>query len=112
MAFKAGQTVINVKDYGAKGDGVTGATTIANVHDLVTLSGASAYTVSLPASHGANEEHTFLCKDGNAATYNKTINSAAGHTINGSSTYVINTARGSVTVVSDGSNWFVKAAKV
>lgn len=69
---------------------------------------AAARTVTLPIS-GVTRDRSFIIKDesGAAATNNITITCTGGATnINGSTTYVINTNYGSVTVKWSGSQYF------
>lgn len=74
----------------------------------ITDTGAGATTVQLPPAARTGE--SFVIKDGggSAGTNNITIDIiAGGGTIDGSSTAVINTNYGSLTFVSDGTNYYV-----
>lgn len=64
-------------------------------------------TVTLPS--GVNTGQTFIIKDasGSANTNNITIDTAGAETIDGASTYTMNVNYQSVTVVFDGTNYFI-----
>ena len=66
-----------------------------------------AFSVSLPAGHAAGD--TFLIKDvvGNCGTANCTIDPDSAETIDDSATFVMTIDYQGVTVVSDGTNWFI-----
>ena len=82
----------------------TGSTTA----DYVIFMTGNAFTITLPAPT-AGRELVFIDSAGNANTQNKTIAPNAAETINGASSYVITLARASITLISDGTNWFVKS---
>jgi hypothetical protein len=65
-------------------------------------------TVTLPAASSMINK-TIIVKDesGSAGTYNITVDGAGSETIDGVATKVINTNFGSITVYSNGVNWFV-----
>ena len=91
----------------------SGAATI-NVGDaerLVNVLPGAATTVNLPAIANVPAGDTITVKDANgtALTNNITIETAAAETIDGAANYVINTARGYVTVYSDGANFHIIA---
>ena len=71
----------------------------------------AATTVNLPAIANVPAGDTITVKDANgtALTNNITIETAAAETIDGAANYVINTARGYVTVYSDGANFHIIA---
>lgn len=74
----------------------------------VDCSGA-AKTVNLPAAATAGAGKTFVIKDetGSAATNNITIDADGAETIDGAATYVMAVNYESVTVVCNGTNWFI-----
>jgi hypothetical protein len=65
-------------------------------------------TVTLPAASTMTNK-TIIIKDesGSAGTYNISVEGAGSETIDGTETKVINTNFGSITIYSNGSNWFV-----
>jgi hypothetical protein len=85
--------------------GMTGTVTDTfRTHVRVSYAGASS--VTLPASSPAGKEITIKDYSNAAVKNNITITPASG-TIDGAGTYVINTNRGKVTLISDGTNWDV-----
>lgn len=75
-------------------------------HYLVST--AAARAITLPAASGVTAGRFYIFSDstGGAATYNITISRAGSDTIEGATSYVINTAYETVTLVSDGtSKW-------
>ena len=89
---------------------VTNANYTALVTDVVigVTDTSSARTITLPALSG-NTGKTFFIKDmsGGAATNNITIDPNGSETIDGASTFVINTNRGAATIVADVGDWIV-----
>jgi hypothetical protein len=65
-------------------------------------------TVTLPAASTMTNK-TIIIKDesGSAGTYNITVDGDGSETIDGAATKVINVNFGSITIYSNGSNWFV-----
>lgn len=78
----------------------------ATTSDYVILMTGNAFTVTLPVPT-AGRVLVFKDAAGNANTQNKTISHNASETIDGATTYVLNLANASVTLMSDGTNWFV-----
>lgn len=66
----------------------------------------TAYTINLPASPLTDDYVVIKDAAGSAAANNKTV-SGNGNNIDGAANHVINSDYGSVTVVFDGTNWFV-----
>lgn len=64
-------------------------------------------TVCLPASHASGKLYEIKDISGLAATNNITITSDDGDSIDGAATYVMNVDLQSITVISDGTDWFV-----
>ena len=66
-----------------------------------------AFSVSLPAGHAAGD--TFIIKDvvGNCGTANCTIDPNGAETIDDAATFVMTVDYQAITVVSDGTNWFI-----
>lgn len=82
-----------------------------NIHPeevLLVDTSTSATTITLDSA-GLNAGHTVRIKDktGNSNTYNITVNTEGSETIDGGSSFVINTSFTSITFVTDGSNWYV-----
>lgn len=78
----------------------------ATFRDYVLLLTGNAFTVTLPAP-AAGRVLIFKDAAGNAATQNKTISHNASEHIDGANTYVLNVNNASITLISDGTNWFV-----
>jgi hypothetical protein len=68
----------------------------------------AATTVNLPATPTTGTNFYILDGKGDANTNNITITPASGN-INGSTTYVINLAKGCVEIMYDGTQWVVIA---
>lgn len=86
-------------------------TVSATTDALVGINHAGAVAVSLPAGVAGQ---LFYIKDvsGAASTNNITITPNGAETINGASTYVINTDRAGIGIVFNGSNWDIVAESV
>ncbi len=84
----------------------TGAITVATTDYIICVrkTASEATTVNLPASPSVGD--TYVIKDckGDANSNNVTIVPASGN-INGSASYILNTARSSVTFFYDGTEW-------
>lgn len=74
---------------------------------VILVNRSGAVNVTLPAQVSGRSV-TIKDKSGAAASNNITVTPASG-TIDGSSTKLINTNYGSLTLVSDGTNWFITA---
>lgn len=70
---------------------------------------AAPRTITLPSAVTVGNGGVYIIKDesGGAAINNITIATTGGQTIDGSSSVIINTNYSSITVNSDGSNWFI-----
>jgi len=85
--------------------------TITSTDHVIEYSALSAgRTVTLPDA-AANIRRVYIVKDGagNAATFNITIQRAGSNTIDGATSYVINSNGGAVEFYSNGSHWRVFA---
>jgi len=107
MAFSIKQQ----KDLQVNVTTVAGATyTVLRTDDIIhsTYSATGAVTITIPTALMA-EKKTFTIKDagGNAGTNNITIITQGVETIDGSATYVINSDYDSITLYSDGNNWYI-----
>lgn len=81
--------------------------TISNDVTLVDTT-STTITVTLPTAVGiSGKQYTIKDKVGNAGIRNITIATTSSQTIDGSTTQIINTAYESLTVISDGSNWYI-----
>jgi hypothetical protein len=77
---------------------------------FISMTNSAARTVSLVTADTAAEGQVIIIKDaaGTAGSANVTINRASSNTIDGATSYVINTNYGSVSLISNGTNaWFV-----
>lgn len=86
----------------------TGSTSFARTEKTIFYNQAVAVTATLPnpALVPQNDRRTVIDRSGTGATNNISVASAAG-TVNGAATYVaVNTAYGSRTFASDGTNWY------
>lgn len=78
----------------------------ANCTIEVNKTTGAATTITLP-NGVTSQQFTIVDGKGDAATNNITITPPAGILINGASTFVISTNRGSATVQFDGTQWIV-----
>jgi hypothetical protein len=113
----ATETVDNGSSYVALGGGGSGASwawvtksanyTIlaADTNILVDASGA-ARTMTLPTAVSSTQRVTIKKKD--SSTNTVTVATTSAQTIDGSSNYIATLQNESVTVVSDGSNWYIE----
>lgn len=76
-------------------------------HVILVDSSLGSVTINLPASHASGKVYEVKDKSGDADTGNILIVSADGDLIDSVSTYTVDDPFLSVTVVSDGSNWFM-----
>ena len=82
-------------------------TTISNDVTLVDTT-STTITVTLPTAVGiSGKQYTIKDKVGNAGIRNITVATTSSQTIDGSTTQRINTGYESLTVISDGSNWYI-----
>jgi len=70
-------------------------------------SSGGAFTISLPAGHASGDTFTIKDVNGSLATNNVTIDPNAAETIDGAATFIMTVNRQAVTVVSNGTNWFI-----
>ena len=75
----------------------------------VTYTGTAAVTSLTLITSQAVAGRTIVIKDagGNASANNITIDTEGGETIDGQATYVSSTDYESITLYSDGTNWFI-----
>ena len=72
-----------------------------------TLTNTTARTMTLPENATLGTQYIIKDVAGGAGTYNITIARTGSDTIDGQTSQVINSNYASVTLVSDGSNWFI-----
>ena len=98
---------------GASAPGVTSASpgsaytisTHAGIEEIYLLTPSTAITVNLPAAASAGAGYKYQIK--NLSSNTITVDPNSSETIDGSATVDINTQYSSLTVVTDGSNWFI-----
>lgn len=116
MAFKFNPFTGNFDDVGSASSGIaitdifsvnsssgTFSATANETYIVDTSAGTS--TITLPAP--STDVFVRVKDNGNALTNNITINPNAAETIDGASSFVINSEYGSAVFVSDGTNWYV-----
>lgn len=107
-------TPTNINDAATKGyvDTVavankTGAYTIVLADSVITADSTSAaFQVTLPTAVG-NTGRQFVIKRINSGANNVTVGTTSAQTIDGATTYVLINQYQSITVVSNGSNWWI-----
>jgi len=84
----------------------TTISTTSGIEEIHLISnGTNAVTITLPAAATAGSGYKYNIKQ--LGTANVTIDGNGSETIDGSSTFVITSQYSSVTLVTDGSNWFI-----
>ena len=88
-------------------DTITSDTTIDGDYDVVLCDGSSgAITVTLPAvASSTNYQYTIFAVD--VAGGNITVQANASENINGANTQTLDANYESITIVSDGSEWYI-----
>ena len=80
-------------------------TTHSGIEEIYLLTPSTAITVNLPGASTAGSGYKYQIKNLSANTI--TIDPSSSETIDGSSTFDLSSQYSSVTIVSDGSNWFI-----
>jgi hypothetical protein len=80
-------------------------TTHSGIEEIYLLTPSTAITVNLPGAATAGSGYKYQVKNLSANTI--TIDPNASETIDGSATFDLSSQYSSVTIVSDGSNWFI-----
>jgi hypothetical protein len=70
---------------------------------------AAPVTITLPSAAGREGKELVIVDEGGNATSGNpiTVSPSGGQTINGASSKTITVARSAITLISDGSNWFI-----
>jgi hypothetical protein len=92
----AGNTTFNVTTMS------TSQALVATTHDIVLVT--AGVTITLPTAVGISGKVFNIKRTGASAV---TVATTSSQTIDGSTTYVLNTANQNLTVVSNGANWFI-----
>lgn len=88
----------------------TASVTVRGEHNLIRVdSNTTAFTVTLASGLARSQDFFIVIKDigGNAGTNNITIGTEGSETIDGSSTYVLNTNRESISLMNDLTNFHI-----
>jgi hypothetical protein len=64
-------------------------------------------TITMPAGHAQGDEFIVMDKTGSSSTFNITVDTADTANINGSATYTMDVDYESITLRSDGIDWFI-----
>ena len=80
--------------------------THAGIEEIYLLTPSANISVNLPAAATAGTGHKYQIKN-LAASYSLTIDPDGAETIDGLSTFVISSQYESITIVTNGSNWFI-----
>lgn len=93
--------------FAAEIDTITGATTLTDQHHTVLCDASGgAFTVTLPAATGITRR-IYHIKKVDSSALAVTIDANASETIDGALTAVISTQWNSITIHTDGSNWYI-----
>jgi len=90
---------------GLKVDTITTATTLNNDHNVL-LCNNGPYTVTLPAA-STNSGTVYYLKNIDPQGDNITIDGNASETIDGTTTYVLDTYQQAVRIISNGTSWYI-----
>ncbi len=87
---------------------ISSVTTLTGTdNDVILLTGTGTYTVTLPAVAGYADKQITFKKTGASGTV--TLDGNASETIDGATTYAINTQWQKVTIWCDGTAWYIIA---
>lgn len=87
------------------GGNISATATLNSDYDCVVLSGTGTYTVTLPSAASMIHHQITFKKTGASGTV--TIDPNASETIDGATTYTMNTQWQKVTIWSDGTQWLI-----
>jgi uncharacterized protein (TIGR02145 family) len=90
---------------GYKVNTITSATTLDNTHNVV-LCNTGPYTVTLPAA-ASNTGRVYYIKNIDTDGDDITVDGNGVETIDGSVTYILDCEKDVISIISDGSNWFI-----
>ncbi len=85
---------------------VTTATTLASTDGLILAGGTSDYTIALPAASTVANK-VFYIKKTSTESYTLTIDGNGTETIDGNTTVELVSQYDTLTIISDGSNWYI-----
>ena len=74
---------------------------------VLTSASVGQVSINLPSAAGANKDRVIIVKKTDGTTNRVVVNPDGSDTIDGSTSYYLNTQYQSVTIVSDGSNWHI-----
>lgn len=83
------------------------AADLSTDHTLLVDASGGPIAIDLPSMHSLGDELIVMDKAGISGTNNITVASLDGDLINGGADYVISTAYESITLRSDGLNWYI-----
>lgn len=87
---------------------ISSVTTLTGTdNDVILLTGTGTYTVTLPAVAGYTDKQITFKKTGASGTV--TLDGNASETIDGATTYAVNTQWQKVTIWCDGTAWYIIA---
>ena len=96
----------SAKNHTVTGDYIMNTGTNADIYSLLCNNTGADNTVTLPTV-ATSTDRVYVIKKISSNTYKTTVATAGAETIDGAASYEINYIYESVTLVSDGSNWFI-----
>lgn len=87
---------------------ISSATTLTAAHHIVQCDPSSAaFTITLTAANTLGAGKVFVIKNATTSTNAITVDGNGSETIDGDTTYAMTIPYGSITIYTDGSNWFI-----